>query len=246
MQLNVLAPLWVGEIYKQLPCYSEIASHARILKTVDYLLSYDADVYVLCEVQIETLELLAEHFGSEYSVTFTSNKEGFWCEYLEGKQWVKNGTCVVTKNSSVHVIKRWSLDLRDGCMATTLEALVGSIPITIVSIHFDTGDRKYNERKVLLNYLRTVKGPCIVSGDFNMISTHKFANMGFYQSMGLEGHNTTVLLEGIIDHTLVRGVRYIRSTILDVPHSNYDLVSRACMNPSHSDHYATISVVGLM
>jgi endonuclease/exonuclease/phosphatase family metal-dependent hydrolase len=251
VQLNMLAPLWIGEIYKKLPCYSKVISPQRIINVITYLLEFKADVYVLCEVERDTATLISDHFGYEYDVTFTSNKNGFWSEYLEGKEWIENGTCIVVKNTKMEITNRSSIDLRDGCIATLVDAVYKGIDITIVSLHFDTGDRKYKEVTTLIEHMRHVHeyDISIISGDFNMTSVKEFTNEGYVSSNDLTNHHTTILHEGIIDHTLVKGAKHINSEILDASLDNTStpigVATRMCSNVSHSDHYATISTIVL-
>lgn len=247
VQLNVLAPLWVGEVYKQFPCYREIVSPARLDKMCEFLRGLEADVYILCEVDADVLEVLQSHFARTYSITFTSNKRGFWSEHLAGKEWIENGTCVMCSKVSLKVLKRSYIDLGDGCMATS----VSTREFTFVSVHFDTGNRKYLEADVLLQALSKLPcaTTCIVSGDFNMISTREFEEHGYIASGGLCQAHTTILQEGVIDHTLVRGARQILSRVLYglVPSSSgsvtYNIAQRMCKSPSGSDHYATLSKI---
>ena len=252
VQLNLLAPLWIGDVYKQFPCYDAIISPKRLTRTLSYLLEHDADVYVLCEVEERSLRTIKRYFGSNYDIVFTSNKKGFWSEHLEGKEWIENGTCVITSNW-IKVQRRMHIDLNDGCMATAVTMSCDGVHIAVVAVHFDTGPRKYIEADVLLGCLdRFADCICVISGDFNMISTMEFEDRGYVCSR-LTGEHTTILLEGVIDHTLVRGARRIRSKVLhpvfggntgDTPNA-VGIAKRLCFNPDGSDHYATISKISL-
>lgn len=255
VQLNVLAPLWIGEVYKQFPCYSHIVSPERITKLCTYLLTLNADVYVLCEVDAYVLTVLKEKFTGKYSTTFTSNKKGFWSEHLEmGKVWIKNGTCVLTKRSTFQEERKGYIDLGDGCMSTHVSGTFSNTKVSVVSLHFDTGPRKYLESNVMIRALRKLpqNDVCILSGDFNMVSVDEFLEEGYIASGGLETRHTTILQEGLIDHTLTRGANLILSKVLYGPiqpssKSNSPVTEgiawRMCNSPSGSDHYATLSKI---
>lgn len=257
VQLNVLAPLWVGEVYKQFPCYRDIISPERMTKLCTYLLTLDADVYVLCEVDIDVLSVLKKRFVDRYSVTFTSNKKGFWSEHLEmGKVWIENGTCVLTKRSTFQAEKKGYIDLGDGCMATHVSGTFSDMNVSIVSLHFDTGPRKYLESDSMIRALRKLpkNDVCVLSGDFNMVSVDEFVEEGFVASGGLDSIHSTILEEGLIDHTLARGAKLILSKVLygpiqpsgksDAPVTE-GIAWRMCTSPSGSDHYATVSKIML-
>lgn len=251
IQLNMLAPLWVDEQYKQFPCYTDIVSPTRVSKTLEYLQSFDVDVYVLCEVEQLSLKQIKKHFGKHYTVTFTSNKIGFWSEYLKGKKWVENGTCIIIKKKNATKVQTSAIDLGDGCMVTVAEMMWEGSVVAVIAVHFDTGPRKYFEVDTLLQELKRFDNGdvCIVSGDFNMISTQEFNDRGYVGTVLCQEH-TTILLEGVIDHTIVKGAKRIRSTVLRAPITKCSsmtsgIAGRLCGNPSGSDHYATLSTIYL-
>lgn len=255
LQLNVLAPLWVGEAYKQFPCYSDIVSPKRMDKLCTYLLSLQADVYVLCEVDADVLLVLKKRFYDRYSITFTSNKQGFWSEHLEGGNvWIQNGTCILAKRSVIHIAKKNYIDLGDGCVATCVNGEVLGKNVSIVSLHFDTGPRKYTECDSLIQALRKLPEDDvrILSGDFNMVSVKEFEQEGYVSSGGLSDEHSTILHEGLIDHTIVRGSRLTLSKVLHGPLYPTDkraasvtegIAWRMCTSPSGSDHYATLNKI---
>lgn len=249
VQLNVLAPLWVGEIYKQFPCYDSIVSPKRMNTLTKYLLSLNADIYILCEVDTTVLPCIRSMF-SGYDIVFTSNRQGFWSEHLDGKEWIKNGTCVLTRRGVIEVARSSHVDLGDGCMATSVRGRYMGRSIRVVSLHFDTGPRKYLEADVMLHALRKLPkvDVCIVSGDFNMVSVDEFIEDGYIQGGMLSREHTTILHEGVIDHTLVRGAKRMRSKVLHGPSIRgksvaEGIAARMCTSPSGSDHYATVTEI---
>jgi len=80
-QLNILAPIWINEEYKVLPCYELYTSPQRLNVTLNYLKNINADIYCLCEVEEIQMDVIDKAFKSHHSF-YTSNAEGFWSEFL--------------------------------------------------------------------------------------------------------------------------------------------------------------------
>ncbi len=244
-QLNMLAPMWVNKEYKILPCYQNFASPKRLKITLRYIANLNADIYCLCEVEQEQLSDIALSFPG-YICVFTSHKRGFWSEWLEDRAWVENGTCILLKTPFSEAD---SIDFGDGCRCTIIKC-THDLPLTIISVHFDTGDRKYAETEKLLKYIDTISGTCIISGDFNYTNINKFIDAG-YSDGNLKGIDTTPLPQGMIDHTLVKGASSIREHILRIPNRNAytinEVVKDICKTviKNGSDHYATVSIIHL-
>lgn len=253
MQLNILAPMWVGDIYKQLPCYSNIITLDRVLSSIRYLKRFNAHVYFICEMQGSMRDRISQEFGDEYELFFFSNCKGYWKEYLEGSKWQENGTCIVIRKSLIRVVNTYPVYLEGGCVSTLVKILHETKEITLVSVHFDVHEGRYKEIRSLLDHVKNMH-PCIISGDFNDTSISAFKQEGFTSSkfpyvLKSKKSSTHVLLQGAIDHTVARGIRFIHSTILNASselNNGADVssvISRTCNNPSNSDHYATLSVI---
>ena len=180
-QHNILAPLWVGEIYKQLPCYQEYVSPDRINVTLTYLRKItNADVYCLCEVEERLLPRIREMMP-EYRCYYGANQHGFWTQWLEDRQWVSNGTCVLVRSDMFNVKQAVRIDLGDGCRCTMVQCTTPHL--TIVSVHFDTTNRKYIEAEVLLKQLSNIQGSIIVAGDYNFTNVNMFKQHGYLETV---------------------------------------------------------------
>jgi endonuclease/exonuclease/phosphatase family metal-dependent hydrolase len=183
-QMNILAPLWVGEIYTYLPCYDLYIDPHRILRTLKYLKKFDADLYCLSEVEESQLDDIKLLFP-DYDVIYTSNAYGFWSEWLTSnpplilqdlvpieferthdigsvksspKTWVSNGTCILIKSSKFKIKNTKTIKFNDydGCRATLATLSYCDIYFVVVSVHFDTTDEKYIEAQVLLEILEDI------------------------------------------------------------------------------------------
>lgn len=235
VQMNLLAPNWVGAMYKLLPCYDEYASQQRLNKSLSYLSGFDAQIYCLSEVEESDLPEIRDFFGDDWSVVYASHKNGFWREWLEGKEWVSNGTCILVHRS----LKRLStavIDLGDGCTASHALLQSASGLVSVTSVHFDNGENKWTEAARLLQWLERIKCDVnIVAGDFNFTDVSMFEEAGYVETA--QDKQSTPMPQGRIDHTMVRGARRVSGRI----HNLGDLCTTVHKNGS--DHYATTSSI---
>jgi len=238
VQHNILAPMWVNNRYKQLPCYSLYTDVNRITVTLDHLLKYDADVYVLSEVEESLCDTIAEYMQN-YHCYFTSNEEGYWHEWLDGgKEWKPNGSCICLSNRSFNATMHTGIKLGHGCTCSSVRTVFnGTFNLTITGVHFDTEeDRSYDQLKTLLNYFNGIENH-IISGDLNLTDISMLTNRGYYDTA--ERITPTTPITGMIDHTLVKGdmsgISKVHNSRLEHP---CDLVKHA-----GSDHYVTEAII---
>lgn len=236
--MNLLAPNWVGSMYKLLPCYDEYADKQRLMKSLLYLSKFDAAIYCLSEVEERDLPRIRAFYGHDWKIVYASHKNGFWREWLEGKEWVSNGTCILVHNS-LDLIDTAVVDLGDGC--TAAHAIVGmaspsAVVISIASVHFDNTDNKWTEAARLLSWLDSVEcDVSIVSGDYNFTNISMFEQLGYVETA--HDKQTTPMPQGRIDHTMVRGAHRVLGRV----HNLGDLCTTVHRNGS--DHYATTSSI---
>lgn len=234
--MNILAPTWVTSMYKLLPCYDSYTSTERLHKSLSYLSKLSCDVYCLSEVEESNMPAIIQFFGPEWDTLYVSHDNGFWREWLEGKEWVSNGTCIISNRNIVGNIRPSSLRLGDGCNASHILCMIQGRIVSLASVHFDTSDKKWTEAKQLLHHLQKTRcDVSIISGDFNFTDVSTFEDLG-YMECAREGHSTP-LCQGMIDHTLVLGARRVSGYI--------DRLGDACstVHVNGSDHYATISTI---
>lgn len=238
-QLNILASIWLTDEYKLLPCYPIYNSQMRLEITLNYLKRQDSNLYFLSEVLSSQLSRIKQVFP-EYTCLFSSNDPVFWKEWLGDREWKSNGTCILFKGK---IDDYGSYNLGDGCRCTCARIE----KVILVSVHFDTENKKYLETKSLLSLLAGSRDCTIViSGDYNFTNLSLFLNQG-YQELFRKERYSTPLHEGVIDHTLVYSPLKIRcggriDTLKDL--SKEDLVNKGlqlCKTAmiNGSDHYCT-------
>ena len=263
-QLNLLAPLWVGEAYKILPCYDKFVDPKRLDTTLDYLLELDTSIYCLCEVEKRQLGKIDKAF-SEYHRIYTANAKDFWSEWSE-EQWISNGTCVLLDASMYDIQSSSYIDLGvaskknlkgDGCKCTVVHAIHKATghSILLAVVHFDTEVRKFIEAITLLSALKKLQKETtfditLISGDYNFSDVSSFENVG-YREVVTDVKDTTPLPQGMIDHTLLltghKDIEY-RGEVLNIgsgDKSTKSIVEGICatVSTNGSDHYATVSSI---
>jgi endonuclease/exonuclease/phosphatase family metal-dependent hydrolase len=268
-QHNILAPLWVDEKYQLLPCRDLYTAPDRLLKTLAYLRGLTkVDIYCLCEVEQNQLDIIWQHMP-EYYCIFGSNRTGFWSEYLSKRQWAGNGTCTLIKKGNFSIVGTELIDFGDGCRCTlvTLRKRNHSLHssnmfvedhnnplLTIITVHFDTGAKKFVEANLLLQMLDGVNGPVIIAGDYNFTDISMFIQHGYIETVRhRHDPNTTPIPQGPIDHTLVKhavpiyaftDTMHNKQGLLEDPLS---LIKPICRTVAlnGSDHYATLSYIAI-
>ena len=251
-QMNILAPLWLSKMYASLPCYDQYADRMRLDKTLAYLRVFDSDIYCLSEVQEQDLPTIRRLFDSWF-VVYSSHECGFWKEWLEGKEWISNGTCIMIRKSQLTLLDPRSIDLGNGCTAShAMVVRVGTgLRISIISLHLDTSEGVRNEHRVeerlegtrlqeqldrLVHYLQSIDyDVSIISGDWNTTDVSRFTSLGYVETAS--GLQSTPIPQGRIDHTLVLGAIDVEGQV----HSLGDACSTVHVNGS--DHYATTSTI---
>lgn len=239
-QMNLLAPVWLGEMYKLLPCYDRYASKDRLSTSLSYLISFDSDIYILSEVQEQDLPQIRATFGLDWNVVYASHEHGFWKEWLEGREWISNGTSIVVRKSQFESIYSRPIHLGNGCVASSLTCkhTNSKLLVSIVSLHLDTTENKWLQAENLLAQIaHPTHSISIVAGDFNYTDVSMFTSLGYVESA--TDKESTPIPQGRIDHTLVLGARKVVGTI----HSLGDACSTVHTNGS--DHYATTSQICL-
>lgn len=267
VQMNMLAPMWVDEKYDILKCSAEYKSSDRIIKTLEYMLTLEGDIYCLCEVEEIQMDIITDYLaGSKCECFFSPNRQGFWSQYLSSnnvneEEWIANGTCIIVKSQEITITDSSCVDFLDGCCAAMCVLNYNNTLITLVSVHFDLNNPKWNEAIKLLNRLEKKRDQiCIISGDYNIMNTRIFKERGFVDGLDNKevGKTTSPLDWNIIDHTMIRGTKTqrveIKSIILSPQQEDfyrrrdlYEIESDMCsvVHTSGSDHYATISDIYL-
>ena len=262
-QHNILAPVWINDSYRYLPCYLRYISPERLSVTLNYLSALcSADVYCLNEVEANQLSTISNHF-KEYKFYFGSNKEGFWTEWLNSKEWVANGTCLLIKKK-YKIVESKIIDFEDGCRGLLAKFIIEDKTIVnIIGVHFDNGDAKYVEARKLLNLLKyddNFKNEVIIiSGDYNFTNLEMFYQDGYLEPIQLRHNNnnfkkienSTPIPQGIIDHTVIKNgfpiCQYIDAFDTMDNINKFGNVTKIVRNlcetveKNGSDHYATIS-----
>jgi hypothetical protein len=244
-QFNMLAPLWVSKNYKLLPCYMKYESKNRLKVSLKYLKALNCDIYCLSEVEELQIKTINQFLGSDY-YCYVPNAYGFWSEWLDGKTWISNGTCIISKNG-IKIKNSYALDFKDGCRASC--AYIENIKLDVISLHLDVGNNGKKEMQNIFDYLSKNKNNQIVSGDFNLTDISLFLRNGYRQGFkNIEDLNTTPAGNGIIDHTIVKGNMLIDSKILSIgtgSDSIGKIINSLCdtVIENGSDHFATISEI---
>ena len=246
IQHNILAPLWLDSNYKQLPCYKDYIDSERWRITVDYLLSFHADIYFLSEVEFNLVDNIAGVMR-DYRFSYVSHDGDYWSEWLEdGEVWRPNGNVIAIRRHRFDVYEEWKLRLDDGCSIVDLNVKdnLTDLSYRLLSIHFDTGDKRKREIKQLLCELESsicCKERIILSGDFNQVDVSQFISKGFVETVDICSENSsTPLRVGVIDHTLafpLENVVYFRGDVID----EGDFCSTVQTNGS--DHYSSVSCI---
>lgn len=250
-QHNILSSLWLVEEYKLLPCYESYFDENRIRTTMKYLEKFRADVYCLSEVEKDQLPLVSEGFAGYHGV-FASNKPGYWGEWLGNREWKPNGTCILVNAERFELIDNGYIDLEDGCICCFVLAKSDGELFLIVSVHFDTSDKKYAEASALLEKLdELARIMCpdvvIVAGDYNFTDISMFSVRGYVENLH-HPLNTTPLPQGVIDHTLLMSCsrRFeLKSKVAQIRGKNNNFVEDMCSTvmQNGSDHYATLTLI---
>ena len=245
------------------------------MRTAVYLANIRADVYYLSEVDSESYEILRAHPGFvDYYSCFCSNSPEFWIEWRgSDKKWMLNGTCVFLLADKFENVRAQKLQMRDGCAACFVQAQwkERDIQILFVSIHLDNtevqrrqaaispiGDRQKEEAETILEHVQTYSDAVdlvCISGDYNTIDTSAFTANGYKEYARPIGAETTPLLQGAIDHTLIQTHTLHVTGFGQVLHSrpvdrssNIDsIVGQICDNvrENGSDHFATVTELSL-
>jgi len=253
IQFNLLAPIWVNDLYKQLPCYEEFSSPDRVEKVIDYLKSLPkADIYCLSEVLARDIELIKKSF-SGYSGVHVANDPNYWKEWLskDYQKVLPNGVLLLGNDQTVRMKKYEVLEYGDGgkCLIVNFEDLKTGKKIRATSLHFDTTDKKYIESEKLIKKLNSLPKVDleIVAGDFNYNDVNIFNRLDFGESVRNKQISTIPFYadgKGKIDHTLVKGAESIYGKLYTVTSFN-DVSSRMCQTVAEngSDHFATFTKI---
>jgi len=255
VQFNLLAPLWVSNLYKQLDCYKDFKDKNRYKAVIDYVNKQlpIADIYCLSEVSQEALKEIVNTFTGHDGL-FVPNDPDYWHEWLaeDLQQTTPNGVAILVNPQKIKAQKTMSFAYGDGGYAAIFEGIVLSsgASIRIISVHLDVGDEKKRQIKKLLEYLASLKvtNITILSGDFNTAHLETFTALGFVETVQQKTINTipgVMGVEGKIDHTLVLGNVKIFGKVYTIPHQNVNIAKRYCdtVKYNHSDHYATVSII---
>lgn len=239
--MNLLAPMWVNSLYRQLPCYSDYLAKDRLERSIRYIQTHPSDVYCLSEVEGSDVMLLDKRLGREWTVLYTSHEEGFWSNWLEdGAAWKSNGVCVAVRNSVFQLRGAHHVSLGTGCRACHVlcELVSSGLLVSISSVHFSTDESKWTEVQALLAFLKNVSCDLsIISGDYNFSDVQLLTSLGYREGPGMQ---TTPIPQGRIDHTLVKGDVLVSSVVHDLGDPCSTVIGNG------SDHYATTSVITLL
>lgn len=258
-QFNLLAPIWISDMYKLLPCYSVYIEPDRLQKTLRYIRTSlpITDIYCFAEVLGTEIEIIKEMFP-EYMVGFSPNSENYWNNWLSpNSKTQSNGTCILVSLNRFSSINFKSIPFHTGCTSAMIRCFDNYTgrTLNIASVHFDTEETKYFEAEELLELFDDydINDIDIIAGDFNFTNVDMFIEDGFNET--IKSAISTVPLiadrQGKLDHTFVRGQNissifgYINSITLDTEPGLLAVAKRMCetVNVNHSDHYASTSYI---
>lgn len=264
-QHNVLSAQWLTKDHDLLPCVADFRdSEARHRRTAAYLADIRADVYCLCEVDSESYAIFQSSFADYYGC-FCPNRENFWEEWRDSNsKYLPNGPAIFLRSSLFSQVQAERLQIKDGSAACFMSAVLGDIRCLFVAIHLDNTEKQREmagivskeerqvaeTREILAHIAKLPQDLVIVSGDYNTSDVSAFIDKGFIEYAKPVGAETTPLLQGAIDHSLVwtsnldvQGIGKVLHNPSSSPVTLASTVVEICRNvrENGSDHYATIT-----
>lgn len=252
VQLNLLAPFWIGKEYELLPCYDSYASVNRVHVIMDYILnSLPAPTFYCFSEASEGTILAMQRYFPDYDIYYAENGPTYWREWLraplEGTATPSNGNCVLVDRRVVKVMFSVKVPLGNmGCMAAsvTSQTKEGYV-IRVTSIHLDNGNRKMIELEALVSFLKTptVFDVDVVSGDFNTYDIALLEKEGYENSYALLRSTTPIFFgkKGHIDHTLIKGSKSMYGYLAAIGFDDSPVWERMCktVRTNGTDHFAS-------